>query len=59
MSTAEATTTLAPVEEAKPTETVPITESSAPAAEAPKVEDVAAPVRLLYFFLCRISLSHL
>lgn len=53
MSATEAVTTPAPVEEVKPTETAPVTESSAPAAEAPKVEEVAAPVRLL--FLCWFS----
>jgi len=47
MSTAEATATPVPVEEVKPTETA-IVESSPPAtAEAPKVEEVEAPVRLL------------
>jgi hypothetical protein len=55
MSTAEATTTPVPVEEVKPTETAPV-EPSPPAAEAPKVEEVAAPVRFLCYFLCRPSL---
>jgi hypothetical protein len=54
MSTVETTATPVPVEEVKPTETAPVTESPAPAVEAPKTEDVAAPVRLL---LCVISLS--
>ena len=53
MSAVEATATPV-VEEAKPTETAPVTESSA-AAEAPKVEDVATPVRFLCWFLCVIS----
>ena len=47
MSTVEATVTPVPVEEVKPTEAAPVTESSA-AAEAPKVEDAAVPVRFLY-----------
>ena len=51
MSAAEAVTTPAPVEEVKPTETAPVTESSAPAAEAPKVEEVAAPVSFLFSLL--------
>jgi uncharacterized membrane protein len=54
MSAVEAVTTPAPVEEVKPTETVPAPEPAAPAAEAPKVEDVAAPVRV--HFVCFISL---
>lgn len=49
MSTVEATATPVPVEEVKPTETAPATESSAP-AEAPKVEEVAS-VRFLCWFL--------
>lgn len=49
MSAIEAVAAPAPVEEAKPTVTVPATESSAPAAEVTKTEDAAAPVRL---FLC-------
>jgi hypothetical protein len=57
MSTVEATATPVPVEEVKPTETAPVTESSAPAAEAPKVEEVAAPVRFLCWSLCFVSLS--
>jgi hypothetical protein len=57
MSTVEATATPVPVEEVKPTETAPVTESSAPAADSPKVEDVAAPVRFLCWLLCVISLS--
>lgn len=49
MSAVEAISTLpAPVEEVKPTEVVPVTESSAPAKEAPKAEDAAAPVRLFF-----------
>lgn len=59
MSTVEATAAPVPVEEVKPTETAPVTESSAPAADSPKVEDVAAPVRFLCWLLCVISLSHL
>ena len=55
MSAVEATTT-APVEEVKPTEAAPVTESSAPAAEAPKVEDVAVPVSFLCWVLCLISI---
>jgi hypothetical protein len=58
MSAVEATTTTpAPVvvEEVKPTETA--AEAPAPAAEAPKVEDVAAPVRFPCRFLCLISFS--
>jgi hypothetical protein len=51
MSAVEATATPVPVEEVKPTETAPATESSAPAAEAPKAEEVASPVRFLYWFL--------
>jgi len=58
MSTVEATTTPAPVEEVKPTETVPATESSAPAAEAPKVEDVVVTVRFLCFFVSFLFLLH-
>jgi hypothetical protein len=58
MSATEALTAPAPVEEVKPTETVPVTESSAPAAEAPKVEEVAAPVRL-FFFLLHFFVSYL
>jgi hypothetical protein len=54
MSAIEAVAVPAPVEEAKPTETVAATESSAPAAEVTKTEDAAAPVRL--FFVCYISL---
>jgi hypothetical protein len=57
MSTVEATATPVPVEEVKPTETAPATESSAPAAEAPKVEEAAAPVRFLRWLLRVISLS--
>lgn len=57
MSTVEATTT-APVEEVKPTETVPATESSAPAAEAPKVEDVVVTVRFLCSFVSFLFLLH-
>jgi hypothetical protein len=48
MSAVEAVATPAVVEEAKPTETAPVTEPTVPAVEAPKVEDVAAPVRVLF-----------
>jgi hypothetical protein len=34
------------VEEAKPAEATPVTDTPAPAQEAPKVEETAAPVRL-------------
>ena len=47
MSATEAVVAPAPVEEAKPTETAPVAEPSAPVAEVPKADDVAAPVRLL------------
>ena len=60
MSAVEPTTTTpAPVvvEEVKPTETP--AETPAPAVEAPKVEDVAAPVRLPCWSLCLISFSHI
>ena|SRR5258707_10552981 len=50
MSTTEAAAAPAPVEEVKPTETAPVAEPSAPAAEAPKAENVEASVRLLYLF---------
>jgi hypothetical protein len=50
MSTVEATATPVPVEEVKSTETAPVTETPAPAAEAPKVEDVAATVSFLCWF---------
>ena len=43
------------VEEAQPTETAPVTDSSAPAPEVPKVEDTAAPVR--FSFVCHIMSS--
>jgi hypothetical protein len=61
MSTVEATATPVPVEEVKPTETAPVTESSAPAAEAPKVEEVASPVSFLCYsvsFLCLLLFSY-
>jgi len=49
MSATEAVATVVSVEEAKPTEAAPVTDTPAPAQEAPKVEEIAAPVRL---FLC-------
>lgn len=56
MSTVEATATPVPVEEVKPTETAPVTETSAPAAEAPKVEEVASPVRFPCYFISFLCL---
>jgi hypothetical protein len=54
MSATEAAVAPLAVEETKPTETAPVTDTSAPVQEAPKVEETVAPVRL---FLCvQISL---
>lgn len=58
MSTVEATATPVAVEEVKPAETVPVTESSAPAAEAPKVEEVASPVRFPCYFPCHFFVCY-
>jgi hypothetical protein len=56
MSATEAAVAPVAVEETKPTETAPVTDTSAPVQEAPKVEETAAPAPVRLFLCVQISL---